>query len=50
MASDIEIPHKEIERMKKELTEIYVNRNTAGKTYEDFEKEWIDNFLWHKKP
>ena len=24
--------------MKKELTEIYVNSNTAGKTYEDFEK------------
>ena len=46
MASDIEIQYKEIERMKKELTEIYVNHNTAGKTYEDFEKGMDrDNFL-----
>ena len=46
MASDIEIQYKEIERMKKELTEIYVNHNTAGKTYQDFEVGMDrDNFL-----
>jgi|TARA_A100001011_G_scaffold157635_2_gene166118 ATP-dependent Clp protease protease subunit len=46
MASDIEIQFNEIARMKKELTEIYVHHNTAGKTYEDFEKGMDrDNFL-----
>ena len=37
MASDIEIQYKEIERMKKELTDIYVQHNSQGKTYADFE-------------
>ena len=37
MASDIEIQYKEIERMKKELTDIYVKHNSQGKTYADFE-------------
>ena len=46
MASDIEIQYKEIERMKKELTEIYVQHNTKGKTYEEFEAGMDrDNFL-----
>ena len=36
MASDIEIQYKEIERMKRDLTEIYVKNNTKGKTYEEF--------------
>lgn len=45
-ASDIEIQYKEIERTKKELTEIYVEHNTKGKTYEDFEIGMDrDNFL-----
>jgi len=39
MASDIEISYKEIMHMKKMLTELYVKHNTAGKTYEDFEKD-----------
>jgi ATP-dependent Clp protease protease subunit len=45
-ASDIEIRAKEIIRIKRELTEIYVKHNTADKTYEDFEKGMDrDNFL-----
>ena len=38
MQSDIEIQYKEITKMKQMLTELYVKHNTAGKTYEDFEK------------
>ena len=38
MQSDIEIQYKEITKMKEMLTELYVKHNTAGKTYEDFEK------------
>jgi len=38
MQSDIEIQYKEITQMKKMLTELYVKHNTAGKTYEDFER------------
>ena len=46
MASDIAIQYKEIERMKKDLTEIYVEHNTKGKTYEEFEAGMDrDNFL-----
>ena len=39
MASDIEICYKEIMHMKRTLTELYVKHNTAGKTYEDFERD-----------
>ena len=39
MQSDIEISYKEITYLKKKLTEIYVHHNTAGKTYEDFERD-----------
>jgi len=39
MASDIEISYKEIMFWKKRLTELYVHHNTAGKTYEDFERD-----------
>jgi ATP-dependent Clp protease protease subunit len=46
MASDIAIQYHEIERMKKELTEIYVTHNSKGKTYEEFELGMDrDNFL-----
>ena len=46
LASDIEIRAKEIVRIKKELTDIYVKHNNKGKTYEDFEKAMDrDNFL-----
>lgn len=45
-ASDIEIRAREILRIKRELTETYVRHNSAGKTYEDFEKGMDrDNFL-----
>jgi len=39
MQSDIEIQYKEITQMKKMLTDLYVKHNTAGKTYEQFEKD-----------
>jgi len=39
MASDIEISYKEIMFWKKRLTELYVQHNTAGKTYQDFERD-----------
>jgi ATP-dependent Clp protease protease subunit len=45
-ASDIEIRAKEIVRIKRELTEKYVEHNTKGKTYEEFEAAMDrDNFL-----
>ncbi len=46
MASDIEISYKEIMYWKKRLTELYVKHNTAGKTYQDFERDMDrDTFL-----
>ena len=39
MASDIEIRFKEIQYLKELLTKLYVRHNTAGKTYEDFERD-----------
>jgi ATP-dependent Clp protease protease subunit len=39
MQSDIEIQYKEITKMKHILTELYVRHNTAGKTYQDFERD-----------
>jgi ATP-dependent Clp protease protease subunit len=39
MQSDIEIQYKEITKMKQILTELYVRHNTAGKTYQDFERD-----------
>lgn len=39
MQSDIEISYKEITYLKKRLTEIYVQHNSAGKSYEDFERD-----------
>lgn len=45
-ASDIEIRAKEIVRIKRELTEKYVEHNTKGKTYEEFEKAMDrDNYM-----
>ena len=45
-ASDIEIRAREILRMKKELTEIYVHHNSKDKTYEQFESAMDrDNFM-----
>jgi ATP-dependent Clp protease protease subunit len=39
MVSDMAITLREIERMKVELTQIYVDHNSAGKTYEEFERD-----------
>ncbi len=39
MASDIEISYREIMYWKKQLTELYVKHNTAGKTFADFERD-----------
>ena len=39
MQSDIEIQYKEITYMKEMLTKLYVKHNTAGKTYDDFERD-----------
>ena len=39
MQSDIEISYKEITYLKKRLTEIYVEHNSAGKTFADFERD-----------
>lgn len=39
MASDIEISYKEIMFWKRRLTELYAEHNTAGKTYEDLERD-----------
>lgn len=39
MASDIEISYKEIMFWKHRLTELYVQHNTADRTYEDFARD-----------
>jgi ATP-dependent Clp protease protease subunit len=46
MVSDIEIQYKEITKMKRVLTQLYVDHNTTGKTFEQFEKDMDrDTFL-----
>jgi ATP-dependent Clp protease protease subunit len=45
MVSDIEITYREIQRIKEELTNVYVSHNTAGKTYQDFERD-MDRDTW----
>ena len=50
MASDIEISYKEIMFWKQRLTEIYVEHNTVGKTYEDFARDMDrDRFMSAKE-
>lgn len=50
MASDIEISYREIMYWKKQLTNLYVKHNTAGKTYEDFERDMDrDTFMSAKE-
>lgn len=39
MASDIAISYHEIEYLKKRLTQLYVDHNSKGKTYEDFDND-----------
>lgn len=45
MVSDIEITYKEIQRVKEELTKIYVQHNSAGKTFEQLTKD-MDRDTW----
>ncbi len=50
MASDIEISYREIMYWKSRLTELYVQHNSAGKTYQDFERDMDrDTFLSAKE-
>jgi ATP-dependent Clp protease protease subunit len=44
-ATDIEIQAREILKMKRYLTEIYVRHNSAGKTYEDFARDMERDFF-----
>ena len=44
-ATDIEIQAREILKMKRYLTEIYVAHNTAGKTYDDFARDMERDFF-----
>lgn len=44
-ATDMEIQVREILKMKKELTEMYVKHNSAGKTFEDFQKDMERDFF-----
>lgn len=46
MVSDIEITYKEIQRIKEELTQVYIQHNTAGKTFEQLTRDMDrDNFM-----
>ena len=44
-ATDIEIQAREILKMKRYLTEIYVQHNSAGKTYDDFARDMERDFF-----
>jgi len=44
-ATDIQIQAREIQKMKHYLTEIYVQHNSAGKTYEDFAADMERDFF-----
>ena len=44
-ATDIEIQAREILKMKRYLTEIYVAHNSAGKTYDDFAQDMERDFF-----
>jgi ATP-dependent Clp protease protease subunit len=45
-ASDIQIQAQEIQDLKKQLTQIYVDHTSVGKTFEDYEKSMDrDNYL-----
>jgi ATP-dependent Clp protease protease subunit len=49
-ATDMEIQVKEILKMKKSLTEIYVKHNSKGKTYDELvEAMERDNFMSAKE-
>lgn len=50
MASDIEISYKEIMYWKQRLTELYVKHNSAGKNYDQFQRDMDrDTFMSAKQ-
>jgi ATP-dependent Clp protease protease subunit len=49
MVSDIEITYKEIQRLKEELTRVYVQHNSAGKTFEQLTND-MDRDTWMTAP
>jgi ATP-dependent Clp protease protease subunit len=44
-ATDIQIQAREIQKMKEYLTNIYVNHNSAGKTYDEFARDMERDFF-----
>ena len=44
-ATDMEIQVREILEMKKNLTQIYVNHNSAGKSFEELSKDMERDFF-----
>ena len=44
-ATDMEIQVKEIIKMKRELTQIYVNHNSVGKTYDELSNDMERDFF-----
>lgn len=48
-ATDMEIQVKEILKIKKELTQIYVNHNSAGKTFDQFAADMERDFFMDAK-
>ena len=48
-ATDMEIQVKEILKMKKELTQIYVNHNSVGKTFNEFAADMERDFFMDAK-
>ena len=44
-ATDMEIQVKEIIKMKRELTQIYVNHNSVGKTFDELSKDMERDFF-----
>ena len=44
-ATDMLIQVEEILKMKKELTQIYVNHNSVGKTFEELSKDMERDFF-----
>jgi ATP-dependent Clp protease protease subunit len=49
-ASDIQIQAQEIQDLKKQLTQIYVDHASTGLSYEDYEKNMDrDNYLGPEK-
>jgi ATP-dependent Clp protease protease subunit len=44
-ATDIQIQAREIQKMKENLTQIYVKHNSKGKTYDEFARDMERDFF-----